>query len=89
MVSHLDIGEHDVDVIVTEHGLADLRGLDDGERAQAIIANCASETYREPLEAYLRKAKELSGGHHPQLPEDAFKWYRRLKENGSMLEEQS
>ncbi|MDT8299713.1 MAG: acetyl-CoA hydrolase/transferase C-terminal domain-containing protein, partial [Spirochaetaceae bacterium] len=89
MVSHLDIGEHDVDVIVTEHGLADLRGLDDGERAQAIIANCTSESYREPLEAYLRNARELSGGHHPQLPEEAFKWYRRLKENGSMLEAQS
>ncbi|MDJ0665180.1 MAG: acetyl-CoA hydrolase/transferase C-terminal domain-containing protein, partial [Acidimicrobiia bacterium] len=30
MVSHQDISEHDVDVIVTENGVADLRGLDDG-----------------------------------------------------------
>ena len=43
MVSHQDIGEHDVDVVVTEHGIADLRGLDDGERADAIVTHCASE----------------------------------------------
>ncbi len=86
MVSHLDISEHDVDVVVTEYGLADLRGLDDGERADAIVKNCASETYREQLTAYLQMAREQCGGHHPQLPEAAFGWYRRLKEEGTMLE---
>ena len=86
MVSHQDIGEHDVDVIVTEHGVADLRGLDDGERADGIITHCASETYRGQLSAYLRSAREQSGGHHPQLPDVAFGWYRRLKEEGTMLE---
>jgi len=89
MVSHQDIGEHDVDVVVTEHGAADLRGLDDGERADAIIAQCASEAYREPLSAYLHIARKKCGGHHPQLPDEAFAWYRRLKEDGSMLEQQS
>ncbi|RDG30985.1 acetyl-CoA hydrolase/transferase C-terminal domain-containing protein [Oceanispirochaeta sp. M1] len=86
MVSHQDISEHDIDVVVTENGIADLRGLDDLERAEAIIGNCASETYREQLSAYLNKSKELCGGHHPQLPVDAFEWYRRLKDEGSMLE---
>jgi len=89
MVSHHDISEHDVDVVVTEHGIADLRGLDDGERADAIITHCASEPYRGQLNAYLQTAREQIGGHHPQLPEAAFGWYRRLKEEGTMLEEGS
>ena len=87
MVSHLDISEHDIDVVVTEHGIADLRGLDDGERADAIVSNCASETYRGQLTAYLETARKECGGHHPQRPEAAFGWYRRLKEEGTMLEE--
>jgi succinyl-CoA:acetate CoA-transferase len=86
MVSHQDIGEHDVDVVVTECGIADLRGLDDGERADAIIAQCASEAYRGQLAAYLQTARQQCGGHHPQLPEAAFGWYRRLKDEGTMLE---
>lgn len=89
MVSHQDISEHDVDVVVTEHGVADLRGLDDGERADAIVSHCASDIYRGQLKAYLRTAREQCGGHHPQLPEAAFGWYRRLKEEGTMLGEES
>ncbi len=89
MVSHQDIGEHDVDVVVTENGVADLRGLDDGERADAIVAHCAAEAYREQLAAYLQTAREQCGGHHPQLPDEAFGWYRRLKEEGTMLEKGS
>ena len=89
MVSHQDIGEHDVDVVVTERGVADLRGLDEVERAYAIITHCASEAYRDQLTAYLQTAHEQCGGHHPQLPEAAFGWYRRLKEEGTMLEEGS
>jgi succinyl-CoA:acetate CoA-transferase len=33
MVSHVDHSEHDVDILVTEQGLADLRGLAPRERA--------------------------------------------------------
>lgn len=88
MVSHQDICEHDVDLLVTENGVADLRGLDDVERADAIIANCTTGKYQEQLRAYLCEARAESGGHHPQLPEAAFTWYRRLKETGSMLESQ-
>ena len=40
MVSHVDHTEHDVDVIVTEQGIADLRGLAPKERAALIIENC-------------------------------------------------
>jgi succinyl-CoA:acetate CoA-transferase len=89
MVSHQDIGEHDIDVVVTERGVADLRGLDEGERADAIITYCASEEYRGQLTAYLQAARRQCGGHHPQLPEAAFGWYLRLKEEGTMLEERS
>ena len=89
MVSHQDIGEHDIDVVVTERGVADLRGLDEGERADAIITYCASEEYRGQLTAYLQAARRQCGGHHPQLPEAAFGWYLRLKEQGTMLEERS
>ncbi len=87
MVSHQDIGEHDVDILVTEHGVADLRGRDDSERADAIIAHCTAGDYRVQLAAYLSQARQTCGGHHPQLPEAAYAWYRRLKENGTMLEE--
>ena len=86
MVSHQDISEHDVDVVVTENGVADLRGLDDGERADAIIAACASDTYRSQLTAYLQTARRQAGGHHPQLPETAFGWYSRLEDEGTMLD---
>jgi len=88
MVSHQDISEHDIDVVITDHGIADLRGLDDGERADAIIAHCVSGAYKDQLTAYLGAARKKSGGHHPQLPVEAFAWYRRLKEKGSMLEKQ-
>ena len=89
MVAHQDISEHDIDVVVTEHGLADLRGLDDGERADAIISNCTGEGYRDQLTAYLQTARDQCGGHHPQLPSEAFAWYRRLREEGTMLEKGS
>jgi succinyl-CoA:acetate CoA-transferase len=89
MVSHQDISEHDVDVVVTEHGVADLRGLDDGERADAIVTHCASDAYRGQLTAYLQTAREQCGGHHPQLPDLAYGWYRRLERRGTMLEKGS
>ncbi len=89
MVSHQDICEHDVDIVVTENGLADLRGLDEGERADVIIKNCASEMYQNQLIKYLSDARETCGGHHPQLPQEAFEWYTRLRTEKTMLENKS
>jgi acyl-CoA hydrolase len=43
----------DVDVVVTEHGVADLRGLDDFHRAERLIAVAAPE-HREHLAAAVR-----------------------------------
>ncbi len=87
MVSHQDINEHDVDIVITEHGVADVRGLDDVERARRIIGVCASSEYKEALSSYLERAIHTSGGHHPQLPLEAFLWYQRLQETGTMSEE--
>lgn len=84
MVSHQDIGEHDIDIVITENGVADLRGLDDVERARTIIDKCASDMYKAQLGEYLERAVLKCGGHHPQLPEEAFGWHRRLKETGTM-----
>lgn len=84
MVSHQDISEHDIDVVVTEHGVADLRGKDDVERARAIINNC-SGVYKEQLTDYLERAIAETGGHHPMLLSEALSWHIRLKETGSML----
>ncbi len=46
MVSHVDHTEHDVQVIVTEQGLADLRGLSPRQRAKLIIEKCANPDYK-------------------------------------------
>ncbi len=85
MVFHQDISEHDIDVVITENGVCDLRGLDDVERAYGIIENCAAPEYRDKLLTYLEKAKQEYPSHHPQIPEDAIHWYRQLKETGTML----
>ncbi|MDY7577666.1 acetyl-CoA hydrolase/transferase family protein [Herbaspirillum sp. RTI4] len=84
MVSHVDHNEHDVDIIVTEIGLADLRGLAPRERAQVIIEHCVAEPYRGMLRDYVAKASER-GGHTPHLLEEAFAWHTRYRETGSML----
>ncbi len=63
MCSHVDSTEHDVDVIVTEQGIADLRGKGPIRRAHEIIENCAHPDYRPMLREYLKLAQ---GGHEPQ-----------------------
>ena len=84
MVSHVDHNEHDVDIIVTEIGLADLRGLAPRERAEVIINKCVAEPYRQMLHDYVAEAT-LRGGHTPHILEKAFEWHTRFRETGSML----
>lgn len=84
MVPHCDHTEHDVDVVVTEQGLADLRGLAPRERAALIVQNCAHPTYRELLRDYCREALR-GGGHTPHRLEQAFAWHTRLHDTGTML----
>ena len=83
MVSHVDHNEHDVDVLVTEIGLADLRGLAPRERARAIIDNCVHPDYRKELEDYFVRACE-KGGHTPHILREALEWHINLEETGRM-----
>lgn len=84
MVSHVDHTEHDVDILVTEQGLADLRGLAPRERARVIIDNCVHPAYREALNDYFTAACQL-GGHTPHVLREALKWHINLEETGRML----
>ncbi|GAK03543.1 acetyl-CoA hydrolase/transferase family protein [Geomicrobium sp. JCM 19037] len=83
-VSHVDHTEHDVDILITEHGLADLRGLAPRERAPVIIRNCADPIYRDQLLDYFERAIDESGGQTPHLLQEAFSWYQHFKEHGTM-----
>jgi len=83
MVSHVDHTEHDVDIIVTEQGLADLRELAPRERARRIIDNCVHPDYRAALDDYFTRAC-ARGGHTPHLLEEAFSWHLRRQRTGSM-----
>jgi succinyl-CoA:acetate CoA-transferase len=87
MVSHVDIPEHGVDVIVTEQGVADVRGLTPKERAGRIIDVCAHPAYRPLLKDYFERAKKSGGGHEPHLIEESFAFHQRLSKTGSMREE--
>ena len=81
MCSHVDSTEHDVDVIVTEQGVADLRGKGPLRRAQEIIENCAHPDYRSLLRDYLRIA---GGGHEPQSMRSAFAFHDAYLMKGDM-----
>ncbi|WP_338733672.1 succinate CoA transferase [Mangrovimonas cancribranchiae] len=83
MVSHTDHTEHDIDILVTEQGLADIRGLAPVERAQVIIKNCVHPMYKDQLLEYFNDAYKL-GGHTPHDLEKAFSWHMALKTHGSM-----
>lgn len=83
MVPHVDHAEHDVDVIVTECGLADLRGLAPREKALAIIEHCAHPDYKKSLQDYFTRAC-LRGGQTPHLLEEAFSWHHRYKQTQTM-----
>jgi succinyl-CoA:acetate CoA-transferase len=76
MASHVDHTEHDVQIIVTEQGLADLRGLSPKQRARVIIENCAHPDFQPALRDYFRRALEQSPGKHtPHLLQHAFDWH--------------
>ena len=85
MISHVDHTEHDVHVIVTEQGLADLRGLSPRRRAEQIIEKCAHPDYRPALREYYHRALEMSPGKQtPHLLEEALGWHTRYLRTGSM-----
>ncbi len=85
MVSHHDHTEHDVMVVITEQGVADLRGLAPRKRAQQII-KVAHPSYRPMLEEYVeRAARNANGAHTPHDLAEALSWHVRMLKTGSML----
>jgi acetyl-CoA hydrolase len=81
VVSHMDHSEHSVQVVVTEQGVADLRGKDPHERAQLIINNCAHPDFREQLHDYISLTKE---GHEPMSLSLGYSFHRHFLRNGDM-----
>ena len=83
MVSHHDHTEHDVMVLITEQGVADLRGLSPKQRAKKVIDNCAHPDYRAQLHDYFDRAA-VKGIHTPHLLTEALSWHQRMIDTGSM-----
>ncbi len=63
MVAHVDHSEHSVNIIVTEQGVADLRGKSPLERAKTIIENCAHPDYKNLLWDYLKISSKGQTNH--------------------------
>jgi succinate CoA transferase len=81
MVSHLDHSEHSVKVIITEYGVADLRGTSPIQRAHKIIDNCVHPDYRPLLREYLEMDVK---GHTPQNLKCCFAFHQELAKSGDM-----
>jgi succinyl-CoA:acetate CoA-transferase len=86
----VDHTEHDVQVIVTEQGLADLRGLAPRQRSKVLIERCAHPSYRGALQEYVARAEAAArsgrgGLHTPHLLAEALGWHERYEASGRML----
>jgi acetyl-CoA hydrolase len=82
MTPHIDSNEHSVQIVVTDQGIADLRGLGPMQRAKTIINNCAHPAYRDYLYRYLERSRV---GHIRHNLRECFELYRNLREHGTML----
>jgi succinate CoA transferase len=82
--SHVDHVEHSVHLVVTEQGIADLRGLGPAERARRLIDRCAHPAYRDYLHRYVEGAR---AGHIRHDLTRCFELHRNLIEHGAMLPE--
>ncbi|WP_295628649.1 acetyl-CoA hydrolase/transferase family protein [uncultured Corynebacterium sp.] len=82
--SHIDHTEHDVMVVISEYGFADLRGLAPRDRAKKMIA-IAHPDYRPLLEEYVERASaEGRPLHTPHDLATAFSFHQNLAEHGTM-----
>lgn len=81
MVSHLDHSEHSVKIIVSEYGVADLRGKSPLQRAEEIINNCVHPDYKPLLREYLNMGIK---GHTPQNLQACFAFHQEFTESGDM-----
>jgi acyl-CoA hydrolase len=81
MVSHQDHNEHSVKVIITEQGVADLRGKSPVQRAETIIEQCAHPDYKQLLWDYLKLSK---GGHTPHSLSQGHAFHLEFLKSGDM-----
>lgn len=81
LVSHMDHSEHSVQVIVTENGVADLRGKSPAERAWLIADRCADRDFRNELLGYFYHIRE---GHTPQTLAAAYAMHQQFLKTGTM-----
>ncbi|HEY4784709.1 MAG TPA: acetyl-CoA hydrolase/transferase family protein [Bacteroidales bacterium] len=81
MVSHVDHSEHSIKVLITEQGIADLRGKSPIQRAQAIIENCAHPDYKELLWDYIKLSDKV---HTPQTLSACFGMHVEFAKSGDM-----
>lgn len=83
--SHIDHAAQDVDVIVSEHGVADLRCLSPKEKAPIIIDQIANAKYQPMLMDYFERAcVACKGSQTPHILNEAFDCYDRLATTGTM-----
>ncbi|SDK56379.1 succinyl-CoA:acetate CoA-transferase [Natronorubrum texcoconense] len=73
MCPHVDHSEHDISVVITEQGVADLRGRSPRERSRLLIEHCGHPQFVDDLEAYVARG-ETGGGHIPHHLGSAFDW---------------
>lgn len=83
MVSHNDHSEHSVKVLITEQGVADLRGCSPRQRAELIIENCVAPEYKQMLWDYL---KICNPGHTPINLGACLGMHRQFAKTGNMLD---
>ena len=81
MVSHLDHSEHSVKIIITEYGIADLRGKSPRQRAEEIIEKCVHPDYKPLLREYLELGVK---GQTPQDLACAFAFHQEVAASGDM-----
>jgi succinate CoA transferase len=82
MCAHMDQSEHSVKILVTEQGVADLRGLSPIHRAERVIENCVHPMYRDYMRRYLESS---SKGHIHHNLRRAFELHINFIERGTML----
>ena len=82
VASHMDHSEHSVQVLITEQGVADLRGKDPHERAEIIIEKCAHPDFRDQLREYLSMTDKHV--HEPISLSMAFGMHRKFQATGDM-----
>ena len=88
MCAYIDHTKHDLDVIVTEHGLTDMRGLCPVKRARLLIDMCVHPDFKDQMREYLNIAiqvtQSMAACHEPQILSKVFKMQENLKKKGTM-----